>query len=155
MKKIWMSFTILGVIILAFFLYQLSLAQSIYNGLPTVPCIDTTLPIKQSFTFHLSITISGKPYPINNSLGHDYGKCLHVIYANDSSGTIFVKSNDTNKYILGQVFDEWHKTFNPHQIMQYGVTQNHTIKVLVNNQNVEDYRNIILKPDQTIQVIYE
>lgn len=150
-----MLFVLCCIVSAGWFLYQQSTVQSSYNGLPTVPCIDTTQPILQSFTFHLSITIDGKPYAIPNTLGYDYGKCLHTIHAKDANGTIIVIANDMNTYTLGQVFDVWRKTFTPQQIMQYQVSSSHRIAVFLNGRQVEDYRNIPLKSGESITITYE
>lgn len=155
MKKIFGVLVLAIILGISFILYQKSLTQASYNGLTTVPCFDQTKPVLQSFSFHLSIMINNNLYPIDKNLGHDYGKCLHAIYANDTSGNILVKANDVNTYTLGEVFDVWHKTFSPYQIMQYEIGNNHSMKVFVNQQQVEDYRNIILKPNEDIKVIYQ
>lgn len=155
MKKFLMLFVLCCIVIAGWIFYQQSTVQSIYNGLPTVPCIDTTQPIIQSFSFHLSITISGKPYAIPSTLGYDYGKCLHTIHAKDDNGTIMVVANDKNTYTLGQVFDVWRKTFTPEQIMQYQVSAIHHITVLVNGRKVEDYRNTPLQSGEDITISYE
>lgn len=155
MKKLLMLFVLCCIFLAGWIFYKQSTVQSAYNGLPTVPCIDTTQPISQSFSFHLSITILGKPYAIPSTLGYDYGKCLHTIYAKDGNGTIVVMANDMNTYTLGQVFDVWRKTFTPEQIMQYQVSTTHHIIVFVNGTQVDDYRNIPLKSGDDITISYE
>ncbi len=146
---------LLAVIILAFFFYSKSITNSSYNGLPTVPCIDQTLPIKENFSFHIAISINGNNYPIETTIGHDYGQCLHSIYVNDSSGTVIVKSNTVQNYTLGNFFQVWHKTFNKNQIFDYQASNTHSIRVLVNGNDVQTFENTILHSGDNIEVIYQ
>jgi len=147
-------FLVLAILTSAF-LYEKSLSESVYLGIPTVPCQDYTQPIQQQFTFRLSITINGKPYTLDSSIGHDYGKCLHTLYTNDSSGKVYVVANDTSTYTLGQFFDVWRKTFNETQIMQYPLTTQDRLEILVNGKKVSTGRNTPLFPNEQIEVIYE
>lgn len=143
------------VVLIAYFFYSKSLTQSSYNGLPTVPCIDQTQPIKESFSFHVSININGKTYPVETNIGHDYGQCLHTIYTNNSTGTVFVRSNTSQNYTLGDFFRVWHKTFNQDQIFDYKVDNSHSIRVLVNGSDMNTFDNTVIKPADSIEVIYQ
>lgn len=140
---------------LSLLLYHTALTQSTYDGLPTVPCIDYTKPILQDFHVTIAIQINGRSRQLDPTIGHDYGNCLHDIFTNDSSGVVYVQSNDNEQFSLGQFFDVWKKTFTPQQIFSFQTSSSHNIEVLVNNQRVEEYRNIILKPNQHILVIYK
>ena len=155
MSNKYLSFIpLFAVIILAFFFYSKSLIQSSYNGLPAVSCIDQTLPVKENFSFHIAIVINGKTYPIETSIGHDFGQCLHSIYVNDSSGTVMVKSNTVQNYTLGNFFQVWHKTFNQNQIFDFQTSNTHSIRVLVNGSDVQTFENTILHSGNNIEVIY-
>ena len=136
-------------------LYNKALYQSEYVGLPTVPCQDYTLSIKQNYSLSIKIMIHDKAYLLPSNIGHDFGKCLHDIYTNDTSGTIFVRTNDTSRYTLGQFFDVWRVTFNKNQVFGYLTTQSQHIEVFVNNRRVDTYRNTPLLPNETIQIIYQ
>src|SRR6185437_11009315 len=127
MKRLFIIVLILCIAIGAWLLYQKSLIQPDYSGLPTVPCIDTTQPIKQSFTLHISIMINGKQYPLDKTIGHDYGKCLHDIYVNNASGLVYIMTNGNEQFTLGNFFDVWHKTYNKNQIFGYLTGPTHTI----------------------------
>lgn len=155
MKKLFILPLLLSIGIFAWYLYQQALLQATYNGLPTVPCIDTTLPITQSYTFYLKITISGKDYPLDKSIGHDYGKCLHDIYVNDTSGTVYVKTNGNEHFTLKNFFDVWHTTFNAHQIFGYQTGQGHSLSVLMNGQPVTTFEKTPILPNSDISIIYQ
>ncbi|HXS15516.1 MAG TPA: hypothetical protein VN711_05265 [Candidatus Saccharimonadales bacterium] len=106
----------------------------------------------QNFSLTINITIAGKPYPIESTIGHDYGKCLHTIYVTNASGTVYIRANDTNTYTLGQFFDVWRKTFTTNQIGEYQSQQN--AKILVNGKEVTTLRDTPLLPHEDIKVIY-
>lgn len=148
---------ILGCLIITctILLYHLAINQSSYQGLQTVACLDPTKPIVESFTFSLQVEVHGKTYPLEKTIGHDYGNCLHEIYVNDGSGTVFVRANTQEQFTLGQFFDVWHKTFTSNQVLNYRVGNGHTLKVLLNNQPVSTYRDTLLQPNEHIEVIYE
>lgn len=154
-KKMLLGILFLLILFTAGFLYKQSLSESIYLGIPTVPCQDYTQPIRQQFTFSLSIHINGQPYPLDANIGHDFGKCLHALYTNDTSGKVYVAANDTNTYTLGQFFDVWRKTFNDAQIMQYPLTTKDTVEIFVNGQKVTTGRSTPLLPNEKIELIYE
>ncbi|HSD98277.1 MAG TPA: hypothetical protein VLB73_01085 [Patescibacteria group bacterium] len=146
---------LVGIIGLSLLLYHTALTQSTYDGLPTVPCIDYTKPILQDFHVTLAIQINDKTLQLDPTIGQDYGNCLHDIFTNDSSGVVYVQSNDNQTFSLGQFFDVWKKTFTPQQIFSFQTSSSRHIEVLVNNQKIEAYRNIILKPNQHIIVMYK
>lgn len=155
MKALMILLCFAGIIILSGFFYHAALTQSDYVGLPTVPCIDDTKPVIQDFALTITITINGKPYALNPTIGHDYGDCLHDIFVNNASGTVYVKANDAERFTLGQFFDVWKRTFTPQQIFSYRVDSSHHIVVTVDGKGVEQYRDIILRPNQTIHISYE
>lgn len=140
---------------LSYLLYKQALTNASYLGLPTVACQDYTKPVIQNYSLTISITVYGKVYPLDSTIGHDYGKCLHVIYVNDKSGRVYVKANDNNTYTLGQFFDVWRKTFNNTQMGQYMLNGRNGIEVLVNGKKVSTLRTTPLLPNENIQIIYQ
>lgn len=152
-------FTILLLFLLmigaSFLLYQKAIHMAAYEGLPTVPCIDTTQPIRQSFSFSLTIFILGKEKKLDPTIGHDNGNCLHDIFVTDASGTIFVQANDAQHFTLGQFFDVWKKTFSDEQIFSWQKDSKHAILVTVNGKSVDNYRSLILAPNQNIRISYQ
>lgn len=154
MKKIILIILGLSAIVIgSFILNTIAKSQATYEGLPTVPCLDYTKPILEDFTFTIHMTVNGKSFPLDSRIGHDYGNCLHNIYTNDSSGKVFVSSNDVQDFTLGQFFDVWHKTFSKDQLLAYQKTNGYVISVKVNNNPVTTYRDTILHPNDTIEVV--
>lgn len=155
MKGISVIIGLTIIVVCALFLYHNAQIQSTYEGLPTVPCLDYTKPVVQSFSFSIQISIQGQQYPLDKSIGHDFGNCLHDMYVNDASGDVFVQANDTEVFTLGQFFDVWHKTFTPEQIFGYQVRQGHMLEVFVNGKKVDTYRKTIVIPNEKIEVRYK
>lgn len=156
MRNKWLSLIPLFVVIaLSYYLFRGSLTQSQYQGLPTVPCLDYTKQIVQDYSLTLSISINGKPYPVSASLGHDNGNCLHDIYANDSTGRIYVKTNEPENFDLGNLFDVWHSTLSDNQIFSNLATNGHTLKFFLNGQKVKSGRETPLFPNTIIGIVYK
>lgn len=156
MKKKWLSLIpLFSILILTYFLCQKSITQATYQGLQTVPCINYTKSIAQDYSFHISISILGQNYPIPATLGHDYGQCLHEIFADDSSGKIYVKTNEKESFNLGHLFDVWHSTFNANQIFEHQTTNGRLIEVFLNGQKVKSDRQTLLLPNSDIKIIYK
>lgn len=155
MKFLWMSICLLLLLGTSWYCYQTAIFQSLYEGLPTVACIDPTESIEQTFSLHIIITIDNKNYPLSPAIGHDYGHCLHDIFTNDASGTVYIQANHPEQFTLGQFFDVWKKTFNNNQIFGYQRGNDHILTVIVNGKKVNTYRQTILRPNQTIDVRYQ
>ena len=139
----------------AAYMYQQALVQPSFLGLPTVPCINPTLPVVQDYTLHISISISGRPYPLSPSIGHDPGNCLRVVHTNDSSGLVYVHTNDHVQYTLGNFFQAWRTVFGKGQFAGYRVTAGHSLQVLVNGSQVDTYSATPLEPNANIEVVYQ
>ncbi len=154
-KKIAILGGIVCIFLGAWYLYQSALTSSVYQGLPTVPCFDTTQPVRQAFQVHITITVDGQPYPLEPRIGYDYGKCMHTMYTTDASGVVYIRANDTSTYTLGQFFDVWHKTFSNTQIMTYKVESGHRVHILVNGKEVNSGRETPLRPNDVITISYQ
>lgn len=155
MKKMLSVILMISILVFSAVLYQKSQMQATYVGLPTVPCLDPTEPIKVSYTFWIHIVVRGQDYPISSSLGHDYAHCLHDIYVNDASGKVYVKANDAEIFTLGQFFDVWKKTFTKMQMGNYILPPGDAIEVFVNGKAVSTYRGTILHANDRIEIQYK
>lgn len=155
MKYLFIITVFVLIVSLSLILNQFAQTNSIYEGLPTVPCIDYTKPITQRFIFTIHININNSTYPLEKTIGHDYGNCLHYIYVTDTSGKVVVESNDQNTLILGQFFDVWHRAFSQNQIFGYQTSDGHTLSVVANGKNVVNFRETLLTPNEDIQIVYK
>lgn len=154
MKKGYLLAALVVITILSWWFYQSSKTQADYFGLPTVSCIDPTQAIKEEFTFNLKITINGEDFPLSPTIGHDPAECLREIYTNDSSGVVYVASNDQEKFTLGDFFNVWRESFNKDQLFGNQAVNGHTIEVLVNGQKVNTFDDTELTPNYQIEIIY-
>lgn len=155
MKKLIILFAFLAVIVAANWLYLKSQTSDQYFGIPAVPCQDYTKPILQNFNLTVKISINGTNEPLAPGIGHDYGNCLRTIYTNDSSGTVYVKTNESRPYTLGDFFDVWHMTFNRTEVLNHNTNGGQFITVTVNGQPVQTYENTVLRPNETISIVYQ
>jgi diadenosine tetraphosphate (Ap4A) HIT family hydrolase len=103
---------------------------------------------------HLNVTADGTPVTIPTNIGIEqllykdhsldrYGmQGMAPLHTHDSSGTIHVESNTNRTYTVGEFLDIWG-----------GLDLNGKIlKVTVDNKPVPDYRNIILKDGEQINL---
>jgi hypothetical protein len=102
----------------------------------------------------LNITVDGNPIVIPKNVGVDeslwkdhsidkYGmEGMTPLHTHDTSGTIHVESNTNRAYTLGQFLDIWG-----------GLNLNgKTVKTTVDGKPVSDYRNILLKDGEQINL---
>lgn len=154
-KTALIIFLVVIFVIAAYILNQKAINQSSYEGLPTVSCIVNTKPIKQSYVFNIKIKILGKDHPLDPNIGHGYARCQRAIYTNDSSGIVYVESNDSDNYTLNNFFQVWGKTFNKKQIFSYRSQSEHKIRVFINGSEVQTIEDTPLKNGETIFIVYE
>lgn len=153
-KKIIAVSILLPVLFFSYSLYNQAVSQPSYNGLPSVPCIDSTLPVKNSFSFKLKITIKGRNFPLDKTIGHDPGQCLRSIYTIDSSGRVFVKSNSDQTYSLKDFFHVWHKAFDKTQLFGNRIESPGQIQIKVNDRSVDTLEKTPLFSRENIQINY-
>ncbi len=155
MNKTFLIILLIAIFGFSAWLYRQSLVQSDYLGLPTVSCIDSTLPVIQQYTFHLSINIGGQDYPLSPSISHDPADCLRDIYTNDSSGIVYVKTNDDSQFALSDFFNVWKKNFSGSQIFSNEAKNGHILEVLVNGRKVNTFGDTVILPGSNIEIIYK
>jgi hypothetical protein len=118
-------------------------------------------PIIMHFHPHLTITIEGKPMTLPGQIGIDptlwkdhsldqYGmqamsdgmQGMSPLHTHDDTGTIHVESNANRTYTLGQFLDNWG-----------GLNViGKTVKATVDGKPVTDYRNIVLRKGEQINL---
>lgn len=153
-NKYVIVFPFLCIIVLVLWLLHLSKYQTDYLGLPVVPCIDATRPVKQNYSFTLKIVIQNRVFPLDKAIGHDYGDCLRVIHTSDSSGKVYVVSNDNHQYTLDNFFKVWQKIFNQHTLLTYSQIPNGSIHVVVDNTQVASFEKTKLSAGEVITISY-
>lgn len=113
---------------------------------------------------HLDITINGKPIPIPAKIGikpsmwknHDLDKYgmqsmnmtmpgMAPLHTHDTSGTIHIETSINRNYTLGEFLDTWS-----------GLDLNgKQVKTIVDGKPVSDFRNIVLKDGDQINLEIE
>jgi hypothetical protein len=140
-------------LVIAWWLYGLTLHQSSFNGIPDVPCIDPTKPFLQEYSVYINIQDQTNNLKLDTNIGHDPGNCLKVIHTNDASGIVFIQSNDNYPYTLGNFFQVWHKNFSTQQFLSHNLDQGH-LDIMVNGQQVESTPDIPLIQNSKIEITY-
>ena len=155
MKRWLIIVPLAAVVAAALWIYGAAERQAGYYGLPVVACIDPTLPVRQNFSLKIQINISGKDVPLAPGIGHDPGKCLRAIHTNDSSGTVFIVSNDSDRpYTLMDFFNVWHERFSSTELLGHFTTATHSLQVFVDGVPVKTFADTLLKANQTILIRY-
>jgi len=128
--------------------------QSVYQGLPSAPCMDPTKPIVQQYAVSIALYNGFKEERLSPTIGHDPGNCLRVLSTNDTSGRVFVRTNDTKQFTLNDFFEVWHKNFLFPSFKDQTFSSAPTIIVSVNGKRVKTQGDTPLKQGETISVSY-
>lgn len=153
--KIYIFILVGCVIVTSFWLDKFAAMQHDYQGIPPVPCVDATKNIVQDFTFTIKILINNRTVGIPSVIGHDPGKCLRVIYTKDTTGTVYITSNDTTGFTLNDFFEVWHKNFYiPQFDDQKEINRYASVGVWVNGRLLNSAADTPLQPNDDILVSY-
>jgi hypothetical protein len=106
---------------------------------------------------HLNIILDGQPLTVPSQIGIDqslwkdrsldnYGmQGMAPLHTHDASGTIHVESNANRNYTLGQFLNVWGGL----------VTNGKTVKATVDGKPVSDYKDIILRDGEQVNLDVE
>lgn len=103
---------------------------------------------------HLQIVIGGKAQDIPARIGIS-GNCMHPIHTHDVGGTLHVESPEKRDFTLADFFAVWGKSFSKEQILDAKIDATHSIRVLINGQEVSTYEDSILRDKDQIIINYE
>lgn len=105
----------------------------------------------------LSITVSGNPVQIENGIG--LGAVHKPIHTHDEAdGTLHlefdgaVKKTDTR---LGIFFDNWGKEWTATSFLGNPIDATHTLTMKVNGEVSTEFRDLLMKDGQQIELIYQ
>ncbi len=112
----------------------------------------------ESLTMHihqiLTITVNGEQILIPANIGLLNG-VMRPIHTHDSSGKIHVEGTCPRDFTLGEFFDVWGQTFTEQCIMENCVDETHTLRMYVNGIESTMFRNLVLKNEDEIEIVYE
>lgn len=111
----------------------------------------------QHFHAHLDVFVDGRAVPVPADLGIDRtaGR-LAALHTHDTSGVLHIESpSPNNRYILGQLFNEWNVRLAPTAIGGLPVAGANTLTAYVNGQKVDGNPAAIpLAPHAEIALVY-
>lgn len=153
-KKTWLWLFVIFIVIIAF-LY-LSFTRS--NACETDPVTKLSLISDNQVIYHihptLKISILGENIVIPSGIGQSYG-IMNPIHMHDASGKIHVESQCARDFTLGDFFDVWGKTFNETCVLDVCEDGTHNLTLFVNGQESTEYRDLVLKDGQVIEIVYK
>ena len=103
---------------------------------------------------NLKIVINGTPQTIPAEVGITAG-CMHPIHTHDTAGTLHVESPEPRDFTLADFFAIWGKPFSKDQILSNKVDTHHIIRETVNEKEVTDFENTVLRDNDAIVISYE
>lgn len=120
------------------------------------------------FHSRLKVVVDGDPVPVPGGLGINQGDNgrppahgepgIAPLHTHEADGVLHVESAREDTFTLGQVFILWGVLLEPGRIGAYQPRDDkkHQVTVFVNGQKTTgDPREIVLKPDQEIEVVVE
>ncbi|MSR86198.1 hypothetical protein EXS74_02285 [Candidatus Woesearchaeota archaeon] len=146
------------VICLALVYYIFTLAAQNSQNCATAPAAEIDVGGDQNVVYHihpqLNININGEDVVIPTNIGLTSG-IMRPLHTHDTTGEIHVESPCERDFVLGDFFDLWGKTFTSTCILDSCVDENHTLTMYVNGIESTEYRDLILKDKNEIEIIYE
>lgn len=143
---------------LGLLVYIIWLAASNSQDCATMPATEMDIGDHQNIISHihstLSITINGEKLIIPSNIGVPTG-VMRPIHTHDSSGKIHIEGLCPRDFTLGEFFDIWGQTLTDECIMSYCEDETHTLTMFVNGIETTRYRDLILKDNDEIEIVYE
>ena len=123
------------------------------NQLVTEMNIGSHQNLKNHIHQELKIIIDGVEQNIPSGIGITPG-IMRPIHTHDPTEGIHVEGPCVRDFTLGEFFDVWGKEFDTDRIFNE-TTTNGTLKMTVNGQENSEFRNLILRDDDTILIEYK
>ncbi len=156
--KTKMYWGIATVVCLALIYYISTMASNNSQNCATAPAAEMDIGGHESLTMHihqmLTISIDGESIIIPANIGLPSG-VMRPIHTHDSSGKLHVEGTCQRDFTLGEFFDIWEQTFTEQCIMSSCIDETHTLKVFVNGVESTEYRSLVLKDGNEIEIVYE
>ncbi|HIH59199.1 MAG TPA: hypothetical protein HA360_00270 [Nanoarchaeota archaeon] len=154
--KIYTGIGILIGIVLIYYIF--SLAASNQDSCTTKPVTEIDIGGHQNVVSHihqsLQIEINGETILIPANIGLE-GVVMRPIHTHDASGKIHVEGPCPRDFTLGEFFDVWQEEFTETCIIGNCEDETHTLTLYVNGIENTEYRNLVLRDDQKIEIVYE
>lgn len=110
----------------------------------------------QAFHIHptLQIVVNGENVPLSPDIGIRQ-TCMTVLHTHGSDGVIHVESPEVRDFTMGDFFAVWGQSFNKDEVLSHRVDEAHSIRMTVNDVEVDTYENTVLKDGDRIVISYD
>ena len=102
----------------------------------------------------LTITILRVDSPIPTNVGVVSDDCMRPTHTHDATGTIHIEGPAGRDFTLGDFFTVWGQTLSSNQVLTYKADGSHRIQMTVNGTPNSEFRNLVLKDGQQINIEY-
>jgi hypothetical protein len=112
--------------------------------------------VDQHFHAHLDIFVNGKRVPVPGNIGIAPGSGMSALHTHDSSGVIHIEAPTRgNRYILGQLFNEWNVRLTDSAIGGLEAKDGKHLVAYVNGKKVtKSPAATELQPEREIALVY-
>ncbi len=155
--KFWMWG--IGILLVFSFIFLIQEAAQNSQNCATTPAVEMNIGGHENINMHihqeLTITINGESVVIPASIGLPSAEVMRPIHTHDSSGKIHVEGTCPRDFTLGEFFDVWGETFTETCIFENCVDEDHRLTMYVNGVESLQWRDLILKNEDSIEIVYE
>lgn len=104
---------------------------------------------------HLAIIANKHNIELPANIGIDLAKdCMSSVHTHDNTGIIHIEAPIQKDFTLGDFFYKWNQPLTSTQFMNLPLDSSHALKVYVDQHEVTQPENIILKDKQSILIDY-
>lgn len=154
-SKVWLFIGTL--LFLGLIYYMISLAVNNQDSCTTQPAKEINIGSHNNLALHihafLTITINGEAVEIPANIGIEPG-IMRPTHTHDTSGKIHIEGPCPRTFTLGDFFDVWGQTLNETCVMNSCEDATHMLTMYVNGIESTEYRNLILKDGDKIELVY-
>lgn len=117
-------------------------------------CVEHSGGLRAHYHPSLKIIIGGKAENLSANIGVT-SNCMRPVHTHDASGKIHVETPDNRDVYLRDFFAIWKEPFGREEIMGNRIDETHRIRMMVADQESQDFENLLLKDGQEITIYYE
>jgi hypothetical protein len=137
----------------------LGIVASVIYFVVTAPRIATTefeSTIGLHYHPHITITVNGENVPVPKNIG--ISTVHNPIHTHEDDNIIHLEFEGAVKksdIVLGKFFDIWGQEWTATSFMGYPIDATHTLTMNVDGVENTEYRNLLMKDKQEIELIYQ
>jgi len=142
------------ILIIGFAIWAIYALMTGPNSFDTLSASEINIGSHKNIALHihsdLEIKINNQSFPIPANIGIQTG-IMRPLHTHDATGEIHIEGPYARDFKIGEFFDVWGETFNSSCIFEQ-CTENGKLKMLVNEQESQQFENYILKDGDKIVI---